>query len=221
MSPAHMPIMPPLVSDLPAGTAVALALLSEARETARRAGKDEREFAVELQCLLAAGVMSGALRWLLARGYAEQLTETTDHSAETRSFRAVRNLALGSRSCFILTAAGAALNAGTAAPSADKPVWDQDRRELRFGVAVVKRFTQRAGVQEAILAAFEEEGWPGRIDDPLPPLPDQDAPSRLRSAVNNLNRPRRPSPIRFGVCNLGTGIFWRAVGPDEAEPKSE
>lgn len=217
MIQAHAPTTSP---ELPEGAATAVALLYEACENAQRAGRDEREFAVELQHLLAAGVMSGAIRWLLARGYAEQLIETTPQSAENRSFRAVRNLALGTRSCFILTPAGTALRMGATRPN-DRPVWDQNRRELRFGREVVKRFAQRASVQETILAAFEEEEWPEHIDDPLPPLPDQDAPSRLRSAVNNLNRPRRPSPIRFGVCHLGTAVFWRTVRPSEAEPKSE
>ena len=43
-----------------------------------------------------------------------------------------------------------------------------DRRELRFGDRTLKKYpAQRAPNQTAILAAFEEEGWPSRIDDPL------------------------------------------------------
>jgi hypothetical protein len=196
--------------ELPAGAAATLALLSEAHENSCRLGKEETEFAVELPCLLAAGATPGAIRWLLCHGFVERLVETTALAARTRSFRPVRNLALGPRSCFILTAAGARLGLEkTVVPPNDKPIWDRDRGELRFGRVVVKRFTQPASSQEAILSAFEEEGWPERIDDPLSPSPDQDAPSRLRSAVNNLNRGRRPSPIRFGVCGRGTAVFWR------------
>jgi hypothetical protein len=211
-------VSPALPLNLPAGAAVSLALLLEAHENSTRLGKDETEFAVELSCLLAAGATPGALRWLLCHGFVEQLVETTTLAARTRSFRPVRNLALGPRSCFVLTADGARLGfEKTVVPRNDKPIWDRGRSELRFGPVVVKRFTQPASSQEAILSAFEEEGWPEQIDDPLCPSPDQDAASRLRSAVNNLNRGRRPSPLRFGVCGRGTAVFWRTTQQDRNE----
>ncbi len=204
--------LPPL-QDPPISAVPARALLSEARDGARRIDKHDSEFAVELDCLLAAGATPGALRWLVDHGYAEHLVETTTLSAEKRSFRTVRHLALGRRSCFVLTARGATLLLSVAIPSSThKPSWDCDRRELRFGPLVVKRFTQPASVQETILASFEEEGWPEQIDDPLRPSPDQDAPSRLRSAVNNLNRGLHRSFFRFGVCGLGTAVCWRVTG---------
>jgi hypothetical protein len=209
------PLPPP--QDLPIGVVSALALLSEARDSACRLDGYDPEFAVEMACLLAAGATPGALRWLLHHGYAEHLVETTTLSSTKRSFRTIQHLALGPRSCFVLTAQGAALLLSTVIPSsAHKPNWDRDRRELRFGPLVMKRFTQPASVQETILASFEEEGWPERIDDPLRPSPDQDAVCRLRSAVNNLNRGLHCPFFRFGICGLGTAIYWRVTGPTGA-----
>src|SRR5262245_14088785 len=142
--PFHQEATPsPPAQDLPIGVEPALALLSEARDGARRLDQDDSQFAVELACLLAAGATPGALRWLLHCGYAEHLVETTTLSAAKRSFRSVRNLALGRRSCFVLTAGGAALRLGTPIVSpACKPIWNPERRELRFGQFVVKRFIQ-------------------------------------------------------------------------------
>ena len=39
----------------------------------------------------------------------------------------------------------------------------------------MKQFKVPSPTQESILAAFEEEGWPAAIDDPLPPQPEQDS----------------------------------------------
>ena len=158
------------------------------------------------------------MSWLLHHGYATHLVETTHHSAEKRTFQPVEHLDLGRRSCLSLTARGAELLLSIVSPSSThKPSWDQHRRELRFGSLVVKRFTQPAGVQETILASFEEEDWPEQIDDPLPPTPNQDAPSRLRSAVNNLNRGLPRSFLHFGVRGLGTAVSWRKTGLVEGQ----
>jgi hypothetical protein len=51
----------------------------------------------------------------------------------------------------------------------EPPVFDVERRELRVGDVVVKRFRQPTPDQETMLLAFEEAGWPVRIDGPLPP----------------------------------------------------
>ena len=50
-----------------------------------------------------------------------------------------------------------------------RPKWNSNVGVLSFGVRIVKRFPRAARNQEIILSAFEEEGWPPRIDDPLPP----------------------------------------------------
>ena len=88
------------------------------------------------------------------------------------------------------------------------PHWDRDRQELRVGNVVVKQFKVPAPNQEMIIAAFEEEGWPPRIDDPLPPHPQQDSKRRLHDTINSLNRNQREELIRFLGDGSGQGIRW-------------
>ena len=54
-------------------------------------------------------------------------------------------------------------------PGAATPFWDRDRKELRIGSFVVKRFRWPAENQERVLNAFQEEGWPSRINDTIVP----------------------------------------------------
>jgi hypothetical protein len=90
----------------------------------------------------------------------------------------------------------------------EKPSWDPELRELRMCGVVVKRFARRAVNQERILAVFEEEGWPYRIDDPL--LPTGICPkARLRDTVKHLNRQNGSRLIRFGMDGTGEGVIWR------------
>jgi hypothetical protein len=100
------------------------------------------------------------------------------------------------------------------APSAC-PVWDEDRRELRLGRLVLKRFRRPAKNQEAILAAFEEEGWPTRIDSPITNSNDASAAERVHNAVKRLNRQVQPF-IRFESDGSGEGVTW-LVPPGQAE----
>jgi hypothetical protein len=100
-------------------------------------------------------------------------------------------------------------------------VWDRRRRELRLGRAVVKRFRQPAPSQEKILDAFEEEGWPPRIDDPLPPLPGQEAKKRLQTTINNLNRGQGAARICFGGGGDGQSVCWGLVAANGEREESE
>jgi hypothetical protein len=88
------------------------------------------------------------------------------------------------------------------------PTWDRDRQELRLGEDVVKCFKTPAPNQELILAAFEEEGWPVHIYDPLPPHPDQDPRRRLHDTINSLNRNQKKSLVRFMGDGSGQGVRW-------------
>lgn len=86
-----------------------------------------------------------------------------------------------------------------------EPHWDAELRELHLGNESLKRYRQPAGNQTLILAAFEESGWPEKIDDPLPG--GHDAPSqRLRDAIKGLNKAQ--DRIRFEADGTGTGITW-------------
>jgi hypothetical protein len=93
-------------------------------------------------------------------------------------------------------------------PRQPRPVFDANKRELRVGELVSKRFTQASDAQETILAAFQEENWPPSIHDPLTGKAGQEHKQRLRRAVDNLNRRQIEPLLRFRVIRQGTGIAW-------------
>ncbi|MCI0462127.1 MAG: hypothetical protein L0Z62_34685 [Gemmataceae bacterium] len=89
------------------------------------------------------------------------------------------------------------------------PAWDNQRRQLRFGSRVVKRFQRLAPNLELILAAFQELGWPERIDNPLGGSYKQGH-ERLRDAIKKLNRGQ--DILRFHADGTGQGIRWEVGG---------
>ena len=91
------------------------------------------------------------------------------------------------------------------------PIWDRDRQQLRLGKIVVKEFKVPAPNQEAILAVFQEENWPPRIDDPLPPLPDVEPKRRLHDTISSLNRNQKVPLIRFLGDGSGQGARWEHI----------
>jgi hypothetical protein len=105
-----------------------------------------------------------------------------------------------------------------AAPNG-KPHWDAQRKELRVGPDLVKLFKWPAVNQETILAVFEEEGWPARIDDPLSVVPEQDPKRRLHDTIKCLNRNHKIRLIRFRGDGSGEGIVWGLV--DENDPADD
>ena len=88
--------------------------------------------------------------------------------------------------------------------------------ELRLGTEIVKRFTRPAPAQELILAAFQEEGWPPAIDDPLPAQFNQDPKRHLHYTIRNLNRGQKPLRIRFFINGNGETICWQIVPQQRA-----
>lgn len=89
------------------------------------------------------------------------------------------------------------------------PHWNQSRRELIVASTVVKRFRQVSPNQTTVLAAFEEEGWPDRIDDPLPQDEEIEPKERLRAAIRSLNNHQRPRRVLFFADGTGSGVCWR------------
>jgi hypothetical protein len=79
--------------------------------------------------------------------------------------------------------------------------------------SVVKRFRVPAENQELILAAFEEEGWPKHIDDPLPVRDGIDPQTRLHDAINRLNGRQTNRLLCFRGNGNGTGVLWELVAP--------
>ncbi len=226
--PPRYPVSPPVLAQ------GGLRLLLEASHRVRELKADDWEFAVEIECLHAAGLTNTDLRWLVSRGYALQAVERIKPGARLRTFQRVANLSLPKGTCFVLTQAGVAYALGCcpwreagASPEEGKqsPVWDEVRRELRVGLSVVKRFKQPAANQERVLRAFEEDGWPSRIDDPLPPEPEQDSKRRLHSTISNLNRgQRRRIRVHFAGGGEGESICWQLRGAEaqgEGRAKAE
>ena len=73
-------------------------------------------------------------------------------------------------------------------------------------------FRRPAVNQETILAALEEEGWPSRIDAPLPQTPGIDPKVHLHDTIKSLNRRHLQSIICFRGDGSGAGVGWMIVG---------
>jgi hypothetical protein len=213
-----------------------LSILLEAYDYALQLQCSIWDFAVEISALRRTGLTNSDLRWLAYQGIVEHAAEgAMASSLSGRTFHRTGTLTFTKRTCFVLTKAGAALartRCESPAPAPlDKPEtppsavagppvpkWDMERQELRVGALVVKQFKVPAPNQEIILAAFQEEGWPPRIDDPLPPHAEQDSKRRLHDTITTLNRHQKHRLIRFSGDGSGEGVRWEFVSP---EPGSE
>jgi len=207
---------------------LALSLLHDAFEAAREARRGAWEFALEIAQLHAAGLSNTDLRRLLCAGLVERAVEQQLTDGASRTFRSLPGLALPPGSCFILTELGARaaphLTRDTAVEEhlppliqqnepherSSRPRWDSTLRRLCWMGSVVKQFRVPAPNQETILSAFEEEGWPARLDDPLPQTDDVEPKARLREAVKALNRRQRHRLLQFEGDGTGQGLLWRA-----------
>ena len=221
-------LMPPALS---APVRLAFAQLLEVHELARASGRKDSDFAAEIASLTELGISASVLRWLVCRGYAKCLREVTQPGDKERRFEPVDNLSLNGQSCFVLSRKGMLFaQAAFALSGADSevaegngngsdsvrqrsglgPRWDAKRRELRLARRLLKRFRVPAPNQEAILAAFQEEGWPNCIDDPLPPKGDLSPQRRLHDTIKALNRKHRQRPplIRFLGNGTGKSVVW-------------
>jgi hypothetical protein len=92
-----------------------------------------------------------------------------------------------------------------------KPVWNGEPgiKELRWNGLLIKKFNQPAKNQELILAAFQEQNWAPRIDDPLPGGRDQ---KRMGDTVVALNdNHKNPGIIYFCRDGTGEGVMWGLV----------
>lgn len=210
----------------------ALGLLLEGYDYAHELGRDVWDFALAVQCLHRHGQTDNGLRWLIVKGLVTHASENSTSSTEPRVFSPEAPLQLTERSCFVLTPQGAdcarkltpmpsplqshanghtTVTLGNGQPASTVPHWDECRRELRIGDLVIKQFKRPAGNQELILAAFEEEGWPPRIDDPLPPSNGIDPKQRLHDTIQRLNQHQLQSRIRFRGDGMGRGVRWEFV----------
>jgi hypothetical protein len=93
------------------------------------------------------------------------------------------------------------------------PRWDDEKRELRLGDRLIKKYErQPAPHQTMLLRVFQEQGWQKRhIDDPLPREPgedDEDAKRRLHETIKSLNKSLPRGTIRFRGDGTGQGVCW-------------
>lgn len=217
-----------------------LAALVEASDYAEDTVSDRWDFAVSIQLLMQLGLSETDLRWLVCKGYVKHAREVTVPGDDGRAFRPTGNLTFTRRTCFVLTDGGMAAarlvddapgtlaqqpstNSAPAPRPARVPVvhWDAEGRKLRVNSELVKRFKWPAANQEAVLSAFQEEGWPERIDDPLPPQPEQDSKRRLSDTIKCLNRKQTRPLIHFRGDGTGEGVVWEFVEPDRAVSSPE
>ena len=192
-------------------------------ELARDVQCNPWQFAVEIGRLTAGGTTSGALRWLVAKGYFEHAVEVTQPCDTTRKFRSAKTLAFTRRSCFSISEAGLSLvgrdSVGEVLPvsprcdpaTLDLPRWDGESHVLYARGQIVKQFRVPSPSQELILAAFQEEGWPRIIFDPLVPSPNQVPKQRLRETIRCLNRNQKNRLVRFQGDGSGQGVGWQLI----------
>jgi hypothetical protein len=209
----------------------AFGLLLEAYDYATGLCCDTRQFAVEIQAFHRAGITENTLRWLLFKGYVTHVVEKRQRTGKDRSFQELPSPSFREQSCFVLTPEGLAMAQNVSQeerarsfkpPHASPgeqcrvteplPRWNRDLGELSMGGIIVKRYSQSAPNQRAILDAFEEDNWRPRIDDPLRYGPDADPRQCLHDAIKNLNRNQIQRLILFRGDGTGEGVQWQRLG---------
>ncbi|OAI57163.1 hypothetical protein AYO47_01835 [Planctomyces sp. SCGC AG-212-M04] len=214
-----------------------VSVLLRAFDYAIDARVDPWQFAMSLVDLRDAGFSVSDLRWLLVKGYAEYGLELTVPGDLTRLFRLQPPTILDvtERACLALTTSGASalrthrdrascidvaahsahspaaansLSVASDAANNPIPIWKKLPRELWYSNQLVKRYRVPAEAQECILEAFQEEGWPACIDDPLPPKKGTLPARRLQDAIKSLNRNRVVKALRFHSNGDGIRVHW-------------
>jgi len=210
-----------------------LETLLEAYDCAKDVRRNVWDFAVEIHTLRGAGLTRNDLRWLVCKGYVEHRVELRRPDEIERAFRDACELKFCKRSCVVLTSKGAdfaheydIVSTGEAGPghppgqsqdgdghpNGHVPEWNPVTRELHLGGILIKRFKQPSQNQERVLTAFQEEGWPQRIDDPLLQTGDLDPKERLRNTIKALNRNQKQHLLKIKGDGTGEGVMWEAHG---------
>lgn len=214
-----------------------LATLTTAYDYALDLGCERWDLAVEVQVLLNDGLSYTDLRWLCCKGFVEAAREVGLPGDHHREFGRTGRLTVTSETCYVLTKTGAEFAAAIRRKNApepeqpsepfrdhgqriddvddgqqtavQRPKWDRDRHQLWVGDRLVKCFKLPSPNQETVLTTFEEDGWPPRIDDPLPPAGEIDPKRRLQDTIKSLNRCQKAGRIRFSGDGTGEGIVWQ------------
>ena len=224
--------------DVPKRFPPALEQLLISLECAQSTGRDVWDFAVEIDRLRVCGLTETDFRWLTCMEYVDHARETTTLEHDGRQFVPTGDLSFSKRTCIVLTEHGASfarrvLNAKAEAktegdcngfelhlqqsnlPERDAtrtvPIWNAQRHELKCFGTLIKRFKWPAVNQETILSVFDEENWPNRIDDPLPPNAEMDTKNRLHDTIKSLNKGQKTKLVRFRGDGTGEGVLWEFV----------
>jgi hypothetical protein len=91
------------------------------------------------------------------------------------------------------------------------PRWERESRVLYLGQRVVKRYRRPSPNQDIVLSAFQEEGWPRRIYDPLPPKDEVVIKNRLHATIKWLNRNQEDRLLRFRGDGSGEAVCWERI----------
>jgi hypothetical protein len=217
------------------GCHAALGELLQSLDYANQLELSEWDFAVDLSSFHRLNLSDSDLRWLISTGYVRHAIEKTSPADDFRRFVNSKTLAVGRKSCFVLTEKGAAASRAIlkhygseprrvskspanrlhdTPPASLRPHWDRDQQELRLGSIIIKKFRVPAASQEMVLAAFEEEHWPPRIDDPLPPHRNVSQKRRLQETIRSLNRNQKHPLIRFLGDGNAKGVLWTLLNPN-------
>jgi hypothetical protein len=213
----------------------ALELLWEAYAEALAHQLEPWEFAVSFESLRLSGLAESDLRAWLCERLVEHRQESFPEEGRGRCFHPIATLAIPENTCVVLTEAGIqhvqalglagrpagsfrtarTLGNGNAALVRLKPHYDSETRQLWLGDHLVKQLKQTAEHQHVVLLAFEEDGWPEWIDDPLTQKPGQDPQQHLHEVVGNLNRYQNLPGVHFRCGGNGTRVRWeiRPAGP--------
>jgi hypothetical protein len=213
--------------------------LLDAYDYAHETGSEPWDFAMHIQELIRLGFTETDLRWLVRKGFVEHACDVTVEGDDGRRFRQTGMLTFRGETCFVLTEMGLAkaqcllgdqrvleldaelthamngrtvpLQVAQIQTASQLPHWDAVTRELRLNGTVIKRFKWEAVNQEIVLSAFQEEGWPSVVDDPLPPTKEQDPKRRLQDTIKSLNRNQENELLRFHGNGTGEAIRWKAA----------
>ena len=190
--------------------------------------QDKWWFAIQIRTLHELGMTDTHLRWMLGRNLLMHRRELScDQLARSeygcdREFHEAISYHFTEQSCFVLSESGLhfALQLCVTQPLdrtqpeehrpiSPIPCWNLHRKELWVSECLVKRFRVHSPNQVSVLEAFQEEGWPERIFDPLQP-------GRLAETIKSLNRHQKVPLIRFSGDGTGQGVLWE---PISASPK--
>ena len=160
----------PRLTDSNLGLQRALLELTLCRRLRRSEQGDPWEFAVEMDCLLAAGLSTSDLRWLVKKGFVEHAYEITRRGDTARRFKSGCNVSFEGRTCFLLTKSGLVLAAahGLRLPAVNG-ARERDSPLALTRAALTRAARHRAALTRAACAQGRTRDWYCRVPHAQPP----------------------------------------------------